>query len=100
MTIVTGVYLFSKETDSYCSYGEIDVSERFNNLLIMYFAFYITDFVRDIAMVTALKMQNRHLACFYWTLVLNFFFGFACLITNHVYRVGDAGSYCAGTWDS
>jgi hypothetical protein len=74
----------------------INVQDRFDIILKIYFAYFITEVVRSIIMLIAACAKSKALACIYTVLAPNDCLGLAALIILHVYRFQDSGKYCSG----
>lgn len=109
LTVSTGVYLWDKETDTICYANEdkkqtigdddkTDVHERFNVILKIYFAVFITEVVRSAFMLIAILTRKAGIAKIYQLLSLNDCLAFAALIILHVYRFRPSGKYCSGDY--
>ena len=104
LTVATGVYLWDKETDNQC-YGQndskavlpgipptvdeddwIDVSQRFSDILKIYFAVFVTETVRTALLLIAIIAKSSKLANVYSFGCFNDCLAFAALIILHVYR--------------
>ena len=109
LTIATGYYLWEVETDRTCvasneengaptnnSDDNFDVNGRFNDILKIYFAFFITEVVRMVLIVIAVAAKSETLANIYSYGCFNDCLGFAALIILHVYRFQPSGKYCSG----
>lgn len=98
LTIATGYYLWKVETNNQCSAsnnGESDtlagknltnVKDRFDIIMKIYFAVFITEVVRCLLMVIAVFSRSNALANLYQFTSLNDCLAFAALIILHVYR--------------
>jgi hypothetical protein len=74
----------------------IDVQGRFNQILKIYFAYFVTEVVRSFFMLLAIILRSRGLAMIYQFACMNDCLGLAALIILHVYRFQYSGKYCTG----
>ena len=106
--VSSGIYLFNKETDITCfapmsdtdaDWGNtsqyINVSKRFNDILIIYFSATLVEGVRCIILLTGAITKVGALGHIYSVLVVNDCLSFAALIILHVYRFQYPGKVCA-----
>ena len=106
LTVATGYYLWEKETDNKCKASNdkntlndlIDVMERFEIILKIYFAVFVTETVRSGIMLLAIITKKVGLAKIYQFLCLNDCLAFAALIILHVYRFQPSGKACSGDY--
>ena len=88
-----GVITISDSKDDY-----IHVNDRYQIILKIYFAYFITEQVRSFIMVIALLAKSPRLAQIYTFGCLNDCLGLAALIILHVYRFQPSGKYCSGDY--
>ena len=96
LTVATGYYLWAVETDNDCKAPNekgdgnmenwVNVSERFDIILKIFFACFITEFVRCLVVLIALCAKSSKLAKLYELCSLNECLYFAAVIILHVYR--------------
>lgn len=112
LTIATGYYLWEKETDNECrAYNQKDqfqammdgeevikVHERFDIILKIYFAVFVTEVVRSVIMLMAVVLKSTKLAQLYQLGCLNDCLALAALVILHVYRFQPSGKACTGDY--
>jgi hypothetical protein len=76
----------------------IDVQARFNIILKIYFAVYVTETFRSACMLLAILTKKVMLAKIYQMFCLNDCLAFAALIILHVYRFQASGKSCSGDY--
>jgi hypothetical protein len=76
------------------------VTNRFKDILTIYFAFFVTETVRYTLMVLGVLcadiLENLLLTFIGALLSVNDFLWLAALIIVHVYRFQESGKFCAG----
>ena len=105
LTIATGYYLWKEETENQCKAPNdkddrdqnnwIDVSARYNIILKIYFAYFITECVRCVIILIAACLKSQPLAAVYQFLSPNDCLGLAALIILHIYRFQYSGKQCS-----
>jgi hypothetical protein len=97
-------FLWSKEPEETCiaPYYRvqpselIDVSRRFRDVLKIWWAYAVTDFVRSLIGLLAINMKSWLLGWLYQLFVINDLLGVAAIIIVHAYRFQHSGKYCSG----
>ena len=74
----------------------VDVSLRFRDVLKVWWAYALTDFVRSVIGLIAVNINSKGLARVYQILVINDFFGIIAVLMVHTYRFQYSGQYCSG----
>lgn len=102
--VATASTLWTKEVNDVCSApyfsnvpsSSVDVSLRFRDVLKVWWAYAVTDFVRSVIGLIAVNIDSKGLARVYQVLAINDFFGIIAVLMVHTYRFQYSGQYCSG----
>ena len=91
-------YNHKEQTPENSDDERIQVHERFDIILKIYFTVFVVETFRSILMLVALITKRVLLAKIYQYLALNDCLAFAALIILHVYRFQPSGKACSGDY--
>jgi len=72
------------------------VTDRFKDILTIYFAFFVTESARYTIMLLAIIFGSRGLGYIFAFLSLNDLLWVTALVIVHIYRFQESGKYCSG----
>jgi hypothetical protein len=105
LTVATGYYLWAVEVDNVCIATNekgnnsddmrVNVSDRYNIILKIFFACFITEFARSLVVLIAIISKSAGVARLYEICALNECLYFAAVIILHVFRFQYSGRLCS-----